>query len=227
MIKQALATAIIKTVQEKTAAAPARQLFAHATGAENLRKILRSGSLRPLKDLAESNPELLVNVEKALTSLSQRPTLPAADAAKAMSGAKEIDKVFLTKGGYLPNYGDHIIARKALAPSRRQSLNLVPQEYVTDKAISIYDPGTAIFVPDEALSLWKKEFPKANILPKSKFEGQQYTRVQGAAELPKKLQARLADTSVAKLIQDLGLTSQEAGMGAGAGPARGWQRSML
>ncbi len=152
MIKEALKNKIANTV--------AKKLLTHTTTEANLRKILQSGKLMPLKQLATERPNDLVNVEKAITSLLDRKTMPASEAAKAMKSIKEIDKLFLAEGGYLPAYGDHIIARNTYAPAKRKALNMIPNEYATDKAVNILDNDTTIFVPDNLIQYWKKRISK-------------------------------------------------------------------
>lgn len=217
MIKEALKNKISNTV--------AKKLLTHTTTEANLRKILQSGKLMPLKQLATERPNDLVNVEKAITSLLDRKTMPASEAAKAMKGVKEIDKLFLAEGGYLPAYGDYIVARKAYAPAKRKALNMIPNEYATDKAVNILDNDTTIFVPDNLIQYWKKEFPNINFRPKSEFSGKEYTRLHGLADLPNKTMGIVSDemsnTTVLRLLKDLGLLSPQAAYGAVGGIVAG------
>jgi hypothetical protein len=178
-----LADSVAEKVTEKLAG---RQLFTHATSANNLRKILDMGELMPLKELAKKMPNTAVNVENALTSLTGRNTMSAQAAAAAMDGIKEIDKVFLTKGGYLPHYGENIISRMAYSPKRRLALNLAPGEHTVTKGIPIKDKYTRIYVPDELLDTWRSEYPGVSFFPKSEFEGAVFNRVDGALDLPAK-----------------------------------------
>ena len=217
MIKEALKNKIANTI--------AKKLLTHTTTEANLRKILQSGKLMPLKQLAAERPNDLVNVEKGITSLLDRKTMPASEAAKVMEGVKEIDKLFLTEGGYLPAYGDHIIAMNAHTPVKRKALNMIPNEYVTDKAVNVLSNDTSIFVPDNFIQHWKKEFPNINFKPKSEFSGKEYTRLHGLADLPSKavdiLSDEVSDTTVLRLLKDIGLLSPQAAYGAVGGVAAG------
>jgi len=225
MIKQALVTSVKIAAQNKTAALPIQHTLNHATSADNFRKILSSGKLMPISEIAKHLPDSPVEVERALTSFSGRETLNAAEAVKAMAGRKSIDKIFLTKDGYLPHYGDFVISRKAYLPSKNTALNLVPDEYISSKSIDITDPSVSMFVPDEQLSNWQKEFPGLNLLPKSSFTGRRLSRLDGAMQLPDKALNLSKDTRLYKLLSDAGLLSSDALAGAGLGVAANYALS--
>lgn len=214
MIKQALAKAIIKTSASKIK----KHFFTHATNKDNLEKILKAKKLAPLSQVARDNPNEIINVEAALTGLQARGNLGAADAAKAMANKKEIDKLFLTKDGYLPHYGDYVIGKNMAAPDKRVALNLVPNEYTTNLSVALND--ASIYVPDEELLDWMKRYPGMSFEAKSKMPGKAYSRLHGAASLPSKAIDYVSDTSdgdIAQVLRDMGLLSREAMIGASVG----------
>ena len=63
MIKEAM----VKDASEKVALN--KQLFTHATSADNLKKILGLGALLPLDVLAKKVPNAVIDAETGLTSL--------------------------------------------------------------------------------------------------------------------------------------------------------------
>ena len=201
----------------------AKPLFAHATTASNLRKILESGALSPLKRLAENAANSVVDVESGLTSFGGRDALTAGEAAKTMAPYKDVDKLFLTREGYLPTYGDHIIAKNMPSPEKRVALNLMPQEYSTGKDVGL--SGADVFVPDEVLPQWQKDYPGMSFKPRSAFTGKEYSRWHGAAELPGKLLQMLKDKVLSPaghaaegLARRLGISQKLDGMFANRGP---------
>jgi hypothetical protein len=183
-LKEDVQEAII-TKLAGAADAIAKQLFTHTTSADNLRRILSSGSLMPLKALAESAGNTAVNVERGVSPLLGRETLSAMDAAALMAPTKEIDKVFLTRGGYNSGYGDHIIAKNMPSPEKRVALNMMPEEYTTRNSLPVND--AEIYVPDEAVPQWQGDFPGINFRPKSEFSGTNYSYLNGLGALPGKL----------------------------------------
>lgn len=196
-------------------------IFTHTTSAKNLRRILDAGELMSLKHLAEKLPQELVNVETGLSSLAKREALPAAEALEKMMGKKDVGSVFLTRGGWMPHYGDYTIAKMMPAPLKRTALNLIPEEYVSKIPLSLGKEDTTIYVPGEMLDLWKSMYPQYSFAPRSQFPGKTYSRLYGAGKLPKKAldAARdLIESPEIRPLRDMGI-GKESVIGAGLGAA--------
>ena len=191
------------------------QLLSHTTNADNLKKILRTGKIKSLLQTALDDPNLVINAETATNSFVKRPTMTAIEAAEAAVAKKEIDKIFLTKDGYLPQYGDYVISKYAPLPEKKLSLNLIPEEYATKSPI--YLNNANIYVPDDELTQWAKEYPKYKFLPKSTHPGRPYSRVDGAAALKDKATELAKNSDLINAMRNAGLFSNEAMMGAGVG----------
>lgn len=145
----------------------ARDLYAHATSLESLKNILSSGNLLSLKQVAEQSPEHEISVEPL--PLPVRMRIKAQPAYDLLSLFKEPDKIFLTKGGYVGNYGDAVITKPmARKMDKGKGFNSIPGEYVTEKPISM-GGGTKIYVPEPALEAFRDAFPQYRILSKDKL----------------------------------------------------------
>lgn len=147
--------------------------FSHVTSDDGLARILESGRIKTIRHLAKENPDLEVEVEP-LPIPFIRQKLRAEDALSEMSGVKDVGKVFLTRNGYLPNYGDNVIVKRLSVPQRRTSLNTIPEEYVTGRAISVKN-NAEVYVPDHRLEEWRKGFQGVVFKPKSELALKPYT----------------------------------------------------
>lgn len=145
----------------------ARDLYAHTTNLDSLTKILSSGNLLSLKQVAEQNPEHEISVEPL--PLPVRMRIKAQPAYDLLSLFKEPDNIFLTKGGYVGNYGDAVITKPmARKMDKGTGINSIPGEYVTKKPISM-GGSTKIYVPDNVLETFRQAFPQYRILPKDQL----------------------------------------------------------
>ena len=136
--------------------------FVHATSKDNLMKILTAGRLKSLKHIADETPDAPISVESGEgdTNLAsrERSTMAASKAYEKMKDIKAVDKVFLTRGGYEPSYGQHMIVKQLKSPKYHNWLNLVPNEYTTRRALSPKSRATVV-VPEEEQGEFKKLFP--------------------------------------------------------------------
>lgn len=164
--------------------------YYHTTNKENLTKILDSGKLAPLANLAQQQPDLTVNVESGSTSFHNRENLSAAEAFGKMKN-KDTYRVFFTKDGYLPNYGDYVIGKSGIKAKENNAINLMPNEYTHDREVKITDKRTPIYVPDEELAEWKRKYPTKTFRPRSSLP-KSLSRMQGLLQLPKKLMGTLS-----------------------------------
>lgn len=190
-----------------------KQLFSHTTTADNLKKILLSGELKALEDIAKKSPKKLINVESGFSSILGRQNLTAAEALVKMQKNKDVGKVFLTRNGYVPAYGNHIITKNMYSPEKRLALNTIPEEYVTKNSINLQGPDTQIYVPDESLNYWKDAFPKYQFNPLTAYEGKTYGPLHRVSSLPQKaVDSAMSSTALDDIIADRrGLASMAGG----------------
>ncbi len=129
--------------------------YYHATTVDNLRNLLDSGSINSLRHIAKSDPDKPLDVE--ITPLPVQVRMSAANAYGRLKALKNADKVHFTKGGYLPNYGDVVIAKR-LGPSlrRRVALNTIPEEFETTRRVSLRDAD--IYVPGDQLDSLRERY---------------------------------------------------------------------
>lgn len=165
------------------------EFFTHTTGDSGLEKILESGRIKHIGHLAKENPDLEVSVEH-LPVPFLRKTMRAEDALKTMDGVKVIDKVFLARNGYLPNYGDNVIVKDLVIPTVRPSFNSIPEEHVTSRSLSVRN-NAKVYVPDERLADWKSKYQGVSFRPKSELHLKAYTFTDRAAAYPGKLLSAL------------------------------------
>lgn len=145
----------------------ARDLYAHTTNLDSLTKILSSGNLLSLKQVSERDPGHEISVEPL--PIPVRMKIKAQPAYDILSLFKEPDKIFLTRNGYVGNYGDAVIT-KALSRKMDKGtrLNSIPEEFTTEKPISMRG-GTKIYVPEHALEALRSAFPQYSILSKDEL----------------------------------------------------------
>lgn len=164
--------------------------YAHTTSLETLKKILNDdGHIKSLRHIAKKNPNLELSVEPLPVPI--RFTMPAEKAYNFMEGIKEPSKIFLTRNGYLPNYGNVVIT-KNLGDSVRQhtALNSIPEEYTTRRELSLRNNAN-IYVPDENLDELAKKFSVYNFKPLSKLELKPFGLRDRASALWNKIKKRL------------------------------------
>lgn len=146
-----------------------RDIYAHTTSLGNLRRILDSGgSVLSLRHMAQRMPDSEISVEPLPVPV--RTTLRAAEAYSRMKGIKDTDSIFLTRSGYLPNYGDVVITKNlsggTVRPGNR--LNSIPEEFTTRRPLSLRHNST-IFVPEEHLDELRKAYPRLRLFPKGEL----------------------------------------------------------
>lgn len=178
----------------KQAAGADKHVFMHTTSEENLRKILEGKRISALRHIARRTPDLPVSVESGLTGLSDREVLRAAAAYERMRATKDVDSLFLTRDGWLPHYGDHVLVKRLSSPKRRNAFNLVPNEYTIKRELSPVSRAE-IYVPADKLEEWKTQHPKANVRPLEDIPGIRLSRLDGALQLPAKALRRLTKAS--------------------------------
>jgi hypothetical protein len=162
--------------------------YTHATSPDNLHKILSSGQLMSLKKLMVVNPETEVSVEPNRWNRI-RTSLAAGEALKIMDGRKHTDKVFLSRGGYVPSYGEHVILKQLKSPKQHLDFNLVPEEYVTRRSLSLKH-NAHVYVPDQEVFAWREKYPKTKIAPLSSIPVNRHSSSTGAKTLLNKIRLR-------------------------------------
>lgn len=148
--------------------AKSSDLYAHATSEEGLSRILSDGKLLSLGHIAKQNPDMEISVEPDWFPI--RKIMPAKDAYESMKENKNPDKIFFSKGGYLPNYGDFVIVKKfGNSVREHDALNFIPNEFTTRRRVSLKN-NAKIYVPDEKFDDYTKAYHKYRIYPKSKLD---------------------------------------------------------
>ena len=129
--------------------------FYHRTN--NLDSIASSGRVKALKHLARSHGDLEIEVEPGAGGSnwgglkSNRSTMSAQDAYEAMRGTKDVDNIFVTKD-VLPSksYGKYVIEKNLKNPKFNTKLNLIANEYITPRELSVRSNST-VYAPEEEL----------------------------------------------------------------------------
>lgn len=145
----------------------ARNLYAHTTSLDSLKNMLNSGRIKSLRHIAVETPKKELSVEPLPMPVRFR--MGAQKAYDLMRHLKEPDRIFLTRGGYLPNYGDVVITKslgRSVAPHK--SFNTIPNEYTTARALSLKNNAN-IYVPEESISEMKSAFPKYRFLSRERL----------------------------------------------------------
>lgn len=168
-----------------------KSTYAHTTSVGNLKNILGSGgSVLSLRHIARRDPNAEVSVEPLPIPIRQ--TLPAQQAYNMMRGIKDTDSIFLTRNGYLPNYGDVVIT-KSLADrtvSRGRGFNTIPEEFTTKRPLSLRHNAT-VYVPDEHLDNFRAQYPNIRFSPKAEILLRSFGLKDRAAALYGKTLGRL------------------------------------
>lgn len=137
----------------------ASELFAHTTTDNGLQRILNSGSIKSVSHVANEDPDTEVNIEPLPIPLF-RSSLPASQAVDRLDAlGKSPDKIFLTRGGYLPNYGENVVVKHLSHPVERVSVNTIPEEYTTRRMLSARSNAT-IYVPNSRLESYRQSNPE-------------------------------------------------------------------
>lgn len=116
----------------------------------------------------------------------------AEEAYRRMRGVKNTDRVFLSKGGWLPNYGDAVVVKR-LSPrivARGDRLNSIPEEYTTGRALSLRN-NADVYVPDEVLDEFKTKYPNIRFGRRSALPVRAYGFRDRLAALKNKIMDRM------------------------------------
>ena len=168
----------------------AQDTYSHTTSLDALKSILDSdGHIKSLRHIAKESPDQPISVEPL--PIPFRIQLPAENAYRFMQLTKEPDKVFLTRNGYLPNYGDVVITKRLGGSVRsHKSLNSIPEEHTTRRRLSLRT-NADIYVPDEKYDEIATAYHKYHILPKSKLSLHAYGLYDRMQALYNKMKDRL------------------------------------
>ena len=173
----------------------AEELFYHRTS--NIEPLLRIGKIKTLKSLAKSTPTMSIAVEPKRWS-RQRELLPIQEAVTQLqTEGKNPDKIFLTKEAPLgdPTYGDYIIEKKLKSPKPSDIFNLIPNEYLHNRDISL-KRRAAVYVPTvEEAKIMRKKYPGITFKSKENLQTEELPS-KSYSSLLKKL---LATTGLVKL----------------------------
>ena len=159
----------------------------------NLDAIASSGKISALKHLVRNNPDIEIEVEPRAGGsnlgglLSDRARMRVADAYSAMSGVKDVDNVFLTRS-VLPSksYGKYVIEKTLLTPKLNTKLNLIANEYISPRELSVrYNAN--VYAPDDEVQKLREDHGHLNILPMSDLTASEASLADHARTLYAKL----------------------------------------
>lgn len=192
------------------------ELFAHATTSASLQNMLSGGGIKSVRHLSEENPDLKLSVEPLPIPILRK-ELAAKEAIRQMESlGKNPDKVFLTRGGYVPNYGDRVIVKELAHPQRRESFNTIPEEYTTRRRLSLTHNAT-VYVPDDEVDSYQKDHPEVAFKPISQIPVEKYGLMKRMTSYPGKLMERLGIQKLASLPVSLRAISHNAMVGGSEG----------
>ncbi|MBR4608798.1 MAG: hypothetical protein IKO41_21640 [Lachnospiraceae bacterium] len=170
-----------------------KSIYAHTTSMSSLMKMLGSGKIKSLRHIARETPDQELSVEPLPVPI--RFSMPASRAYRFMMGIKEPDKVFLTRNGYLPNYGDVVVTKNlGGAVVRHNALNSIPEEFTTRRALSLRNNAN-IYIPDEKLQEVSSQFRGYKFRPKSELQLQPYGLADRVRALLSKVKSRFVKES--------------------------------
>ena len=130
----------------------ASDTLTHTTRRENLEKILRSGRLMPMRDIAMQDPEAVINIEH------KRGLTARKDARASELKHKNHGKIFFAADRYDPRYGDYTIIKKLKNSEKNPiKLTMIPDERIVRNPVSVRSNAT-IYVPHEELAEWKNDY---------------------------------------------------------------------
>lgn len=164
--------------------------YTHTTSLENLTRMLDgSRHIMALRHLARTSPDTEVSVEPLPMPIRRR--MKAGDAYERMRGVKDTDRVFLSRGGWLPNYGDAVVVKRLSPRSvvRGERLNSIPEEYTTGRALSLRS-NADVYVPDEVLEEFRAKYPSIRFRGRSTLPLRAYGLSDRIAALKDKLMER-------------------------------------
>lgn len=146
--------------------------YAHTTNVDALSRMLEGGAIKSLRHIAEESPDMNISVEPYYIPV--RREMKASEAYEAMKENKYPDKIFFTRNGWLPNYGDCVIT-KQLGKSLREhdALNAIPEEFTTRHKVSLRN-NADIYVPDDKLDVFAKLKNRFRLHPRSELSLEPY-----------------------------------------------------
>lgn len=182
----------------------------------NIDPILSSGKILAIGHLAKLHPEEVVEVEPNRWS-RDRTSLSAMEAAKKMEGTKDTKSIFLTKGKPIggDSYGKYIIKKELAKPKESNIINLIPEEYIYRKPISV-KRKTTVYAPVNEITELQDRYKGYNF--KSNEEITDYLPSHSISALSGKLKNRLfektsdtLDYSSSKYLKQISTKAQVSG----------------
>lgn len=159
----------------------------------NIDAIASSGRIKALKHLARSHPDLELEVEPEAGGRnfgglrSNRQKMTASDAYRTMHGVKNVDDVFVTKGVLPPKgYGKYIIEKNLSQSRADQSINLIANEHLIGRELSVRSNAN-VYVPDEEHGSLSDKYGDVNFIPMSQLKARQANLADRARSLYGKL----------------------------------------
>lgn len=165
--------------------------FYHRTN--NLDKILSSGRIKALKHIALSDPDAEIEVEHGSRgsnlggTYSNRLSMKASDAYNLLKERKDVNNVFVTKEVLPPtSYGKYVIEKSLKSPTLNDRLNLISNEYISNRALSV-NSNANVYVPDDEHEGLTQMYSGVNFIPMSQLNARKATLVDLARTLHGKL----------------------------------------
>lgn len=162
----------------------ASQLYAHATRRDSLDKILKSESILSPKQVAELNPDAKINVESN-GSKSRRKI----DASAVLDDKPDRDKIFLTRNGYDPSYGNYVILKRLASPEKYDKVTDIPNEFTTSRRLAVSKGSATVYVPDSEVKTLSKQYKNQDIKPISDIPVKEFDESDKVRALSKKLKS--------------------------------------
>jgi len=166
--------------------------YYHTTSKDSIDKILSSGFIKSPKHILREAPELTINIEPSKLSKSRSSYSPSDAIIELIRNKKEYDRVFLTKGGYDPSYGDYVIQKKITSPKRYFRPTFIPNEHTIKRKLSVKS-NAAIIIPDNDLEEMKSKHPGINFIPASTANVKKFNIIDKIVSVPKDLLKAASD----------------------------------
>ena len=183
--------------------------FYHRTN--NIDGIASGGRIKALAHLARNTPDMEVEVEPGAFGSnvgglsSSRTTMKASDAYNMMNGTKDVDNVFLTHGT-LPSesYGRYIIEKRLKSPTLNRKLNLIANEFITPRELSVRS-NAIIYAPDDEVDDLKSRWSSLTVRPRSSLDARDASVLDIISTLKDKLTKQASVAGIAGLLGAGGL----------------------
>ena len=156
--------------------------FAHTTRSDILHSILNDGKVKRLSTLVKDRPDMQISVEPYKSS-KKREMLQISDAINALQkNKKEVDRVFLTQGGYDPAYGDAVILKPLKSPKKYHRFTFIPEEHTIRRDLSVRN--AKIYVHDDKYDEFRERFNQYDIQPLSTIPIKRFSLYDKLLTLP-------------------------------------------